>query len=213
MTWRECKLVPRQVDFKVPKIDCQEADEIPYTDCEEAEKTQMTTRMTCEVKHTSDCRPVTSTKCQSIQYQECAEEPVEVCEEQPIMVPTQEKEHKKKCLLPDDGVNGVSPAPRSAKAVNLAGKLQARGGNGRKVALKNVDNNAASNAASASVAPAPQISLDRLASAASSPRQTRVFSAGVAAQPRFIDNRGQVINRPVVNRRPVSQGQFVNNRS
>ena len=49
VTWRECKLVPRQVDFKVPKIDCVDGEEIPYTDTEEAEKTQMTTAMTCEV--------------------------------------------------------------------------------------------------------------------------------------------------------------------
>ncbi len=44
VTWRECKLVPRQVDFKVPKVDCVEGDPIPYTDCEDAEKIQMTTR-------------------------------------------------------------------------------------------------------------------------------------------------------------------------
>ncbi len=69
MTWRECKLVPRKVDFKVPKVDCVEGEAIPYTDCVEAEKTQMTTKMTCEVKHTTDCRPVTSTKCQNIRYQ------------------------------------------------------------------------------------------------------------------------------------------------
>ncbi len=44
VTWRECKLVPRQVDFKVPKVDCEEGEVIPYTDCEDAEKVQMTTR-------------------------------------------------------------------------------------------------------------------------------------------------------------------------
>lgn len=69
VTWRECKLVPRQVDFKVPKVDCVEGEPIPYTDCEDAEKVQMTTRMTCEVRHTTDCRPVASTKCQTIEYQ------------------------------------------------------------------------------------------------------------------------------------------------
>merc|ERR1719328_3961 len=55
VTWRECKLVPRQVDFKVPKIECNGAEEIPYTDCEEAEKTQMIPKMTCVVKNTPDC--------------------------------------------------------------------------------------------------------------------------------------------------------------
>ena len=69
VTWRECKLVPRQVDFKVPKVNCEEGDEVPYTDCEEAEKTQMITKMACEVKHTTDCKPVTSTKCGNVQFQ------------------------------------------------------------------------------------------------------------------------------------------------
>jgi len=49
VTWRECKLVPRQVDFKVPKVTCEEGEAIPYTDCVDAEKVQMTTKMTCEV--------------------------------------------------------------------------------------------------------------------------------------------------------------------
>ena len=67
MIWRECKLVPRQVDFKVPKIECVDGEEIPYMDSQPAEKTQMTTKMTCEVLHTTSCKPTTSTKCQSIQ--------------------------------------------------------------------------------------------------------------------------------------------------
>ena len=61
--------MPRQVDFKVPKINCEDGDEVPYTDCEEAEKIQMITKMTCEVKHTTDCKPVVSTKCGNVQYQ------------------------------------------------------------------------------------------------------------------------------------------------
>ena len=92
VTWRECKLVPRQVDFKVPKIDCEEGEEIPYTDMEEVEKTQMTTSMTCEVKHTSSCKPVTSTKCSNINYQECAEVPEETCETIDMKVPKQVSE-------------------------------------------------------------------------------------------------------------------------
>merc|ERR1739844_485227 len=119
VTWRECKLVPRQVDFKVPKIDCEEGEEIPYTDMEEVEKTQMTTSMTCEVKHTSSCKPVVSTKCSNIDYQECAEVPEETCETIDMKVPKQEKEHKKKCLLPDDGT-GLPVARTSKPSASLA---------------------------------------------------------------------------------------------
>merc|ERR1712018_411108 len=110
VTWRECKLVPRQVDFKVPKISCEDGEEVPYQDMQDAEKTQMTTKMTCEVKHTANCKPVTSTKCQSITCTECAEIPQETCETVQMQVPKQEKEHKKKCLLPDNG-SGL-PLPR-----------------------------------------------------------------------------------------------------
>lgn len=109
MTWRECKLVPRQVDFKVPKIECEDGEEVPYTDCQDVEKSEMTTKMTCEVKHTTNCKPTTSTKCQNINYQECAEVPQEMCETIDMKVPNQEKEHKKKCLLPDDGTGLATP--------------------------------------------------------------------------------------------------------
>jgi len=129
VTWRECKLVPRQVDFKVPKINCEDGDEVPYTDCEEAEKIQMITKMTCEVKHTTDCKPVVSTKCGNVQYQECTEEPEEKCEEVEMSVPKQEKQLKKKCLLPDDGANvNAALTARGAKqlgSIVAAAKAQA----------------------------------------------------------------------------------------
>ncbi|XP_040583609.1 uncharacterized protein [Lepeophtheirus salmonis] len=112
VTWRECQLVPRQVDFKVPKIICEEGEPIPYTDLQEAEKEQMTSTMSCEVKHSTNCVPVKQTKCKTLVYQECEEEPVENCSEQEIMIPVQEKEHKKKCLLPDDGT-GFPSNPRN----------------------------------------------------------------------------------------------------
>merc|ERR1739844_513920 len=114
VTWRECKLVPRQVDFKVPKIDCNGAEEIPYQDMEEVELEQMVTKMVCEVKHVTACNPVVSTKCANINYQECAELPEETSEEIEMQLPRQEKEHKKKCLLPDDGPGAPPPGARAA---------------------------------------------------------------------------------------------------
>jgi hypothetical protein len=55
-------------------------------------------------------------KCQNIKYQECKEEPKEVCEDRDMMIPSQEREHKKKCLLPDgaSGSGGVV-TPRGGK--------------------------------------------------------------------------------------------------
>ncbi len=82
--------------------------------------------MTCEVRHTTDCRPVVSTKCQTLEYQECQEEPEERCEEREVMVPTQEKEHKKKCLLPDDG--SFAGSASSTSAASASGAASAAGG-------------------------------------------------------------------------------------
>lgn len=111
VTWRECQLVPKQVDFKVPKITCDDGEDIPYDDYIDVEKTQMTSRMVCEVKHTSSCLPKVTNKCQSIQFQECKEIASEKCETKDVKVPKQEKEHKKKCLLADDNALPVTPAP------------------------------------------------------------------------------------------------------
>ena len=38
-------------------------------------------------------------------FQECTEEPEEKCEEVEMSVPKQEKQNRKKCLLPDEGAN------------------------------------------------------------------------------------------------------------
>ena len=81
--------MPRQVDFKVPKIECNGAEEIPYQDMEEVELEQMVTKMVCEVKHVTACNPVVSTKCANINYQECAELPEETCEEIEMQLPRQ----------------------------------------------------------------------------------------------------------------------------
>ena len=69
VTWKECKLVPKQVDFKVPKITCEDGEDVHYDDYIDREKTQMTSRMVCEVKHTTSCAPKVSNKCQWIQFQ------------------------------------------------------------------------------------------------------------------------------------------------
>lgn len=132
VTWRECQLVEKLVDFKVPTVNCTTGEEIPYMTCEEIEKEAMINKMTCEVLHTIDCRPTTSKKCQTINFRECFEEPQEDCKMVTMKVPMQEKEHKKKCLLPADGSLANLPkpvvdeqefAPRSSKALtsNSAG--------------------------------------------------------------------------------------------
>ena len=69
VTWRECKLVPKQVDFKVPKITCEDGEDIAYDDYIDVEKNQMVSKMTCEVKHATSCEPKVTNKCKDIQFQ------------------------------------------------------------------------------------------------------------------------------------------------
>ena len=109
-------MVPREVEFKIPKVICEDGEFVPYQGCKDVEKTQMTTKMTCEVKSSTNCKPIVSTKCGSVTFMECYEEPIEKCEDIELKVPMQEKEHKKKCLLPDDGTNNFA-TPRGAKAL------------------------------------------------------------------------------------------------
>merc|ERR1712150_413256 len=116
VTWRECKLVPKQVDFKVPKITCDDGEDIAYDDYVDTEKEQMISRMVCEVKHATSCEPKVTNKCQSIAFQECNEIPTEKCEKRDVKIPKQEKEHKKKCLLADD--NALPASATAAPATS-----------------------------------------------------------------------------------------------
>ena len=76
---------------------------VPFKDIEEIEKETMTTSMTCTVESATDCKPKVSEKCNVVEYMECHEVPTELCNKETIQEPTQTYEHKKKCLLPDDG--------------------------------------------------------------------------------------------------------------
>merc|ERR1712029_1253424 len=90
MTWQECKLVPREVDFKVPKMNCNPAETITYKDCQKNLNAKMAENMICQVHHTTSCKPKVSEKCKSITYQECQELPKEECKPITIRVPFQE---------------------------------------------------------------------------------------------------------------------------
>ena len=62
-------------------------------------ETKMVYEMKCEVKKKTLCEPQTKEKCEEIEYTETKQIPEEICTEEYIRVPTQEKEHKRKCLM------------------------------------------------------------------------------------------------------------------
>jgi len=99
--WKNCKLVPRDVAFTVPKVNCTDGEKVVYKTCKRVEKDIMTSQLTCEVKFEPSCKPEVVTKCATIEYMECKDIPVLDCGE-PIVVrePFQNLEHKEWCLFP-----------------------------------------------------------------------------------------------------------------
>ena len=50
VTWQECKLVPKNVKFIVPEINCTDGNELWYHEPEVVEDVRMTNTFTCEVR-------------------------------------------------------------------------------------------------------------------------------------------------------------------
>merc|ERR1712106_894033 len=103
VTWQECKLVPKDVQFIVPEITCSDHQELWYHEPEPQTDTRMTNTFKCEVKSTSHCKSQTRPDCKQISWNECREVPVSSCSAKTVHLPTQELLHRKKCLLPDSG--------------------------------------------------------------------------------------------------------------
>ena len=49
VTWQECKLVPKNVKFIVPEINCTDAQEIWFHEPEPSTEVRMTNTFTCKV--------------------------------------------------------------------------------------------------------------------------------------------------------------------
>ena len=109
VTWQECKLVPKTVKFIVPQINCTDGQEVWYHEPEPATDVRMTNTFTCEVKSSTSCQSQTRPDCKRVTWQECREVPVTNCEAKTVHKPTQEKLHRKKCLLPDEKEGEAPP--------------------------------------------------------------------------------------------------------
>merc|ERR1719220_1775194 len=110
VTWQECKLVPKDVKFIVPEIKCEPKQELWYHEPEEVNETEMTNTYKCKTESTTDCTSATRPDCKNISWQECREVPVTNCQPKSVHVPMQEKQHRKKCLLPDEGQDAAPPS-------------------------------------------------------------------------------------------------------
>jgi len=125
VSWQECKLVPKEVKFIVPEINCTDGQDIWYHEPVLVTETKMTNTFTCEIKSSTDCKTQTRPDCKTITYQECREIPVKNCEQKKIHKPTQEKLHRKKCLLHDEPEQEVITPPSEEYGTPLAEPISA----------------------------------------------------------------------------------------
>merc|ERR1712112_338627 len=98
VTWEECEIVEKQVEFPSVETECNTVANIKWADF--VEKTKDTIRMetTCEMKSAVDCKQAKVEKCALVSWKECKMEPVEECKASSVHEPSQEKIHQKKCL-------------------------------------------------------------------------------------------------------------------
>ena len=120
VTWQECELVEKEVQFIVPEVTCSTKQELWYHEPEPKAGSQMTNTFTCEILSSSHCSTQTRPDCKQITWNECREKPVMNCKAKKVHVPTQELLHRKKCLLPDD----VAPSSVAGQAATNVNNLQ-----------------------------------------------------------------------------------------
>jgi len=101
VTWQECDIVPVEVPFEFPTVECVPTEKIPYCDRKQVDSTRKRTTVTCEVKSTQSCKPVTSRSCVNIEWYDCHDEPRQNKSHVAIWKPYQERLHLQKCLLPN----------------------------------------------------------------------------------------------------------------
>jgi len=99
VTWEECKIVEKLVDFAAEKTECVTAAQIKYLDHFEETGNSDSLQHKCQVRKAVDCKPVKSRKCATVTYQECSMKPSSECAAPfTVNIPEQTKVHAKKCL-------------------------------------------------------------------------------------------------------------------
>jgi len=105
VTWQECKLVEKEVDFPAVESDCKPAAVPQEVYVVPANKTVNVRASVPKLKIVQEtlCEPVTTNECVDVPYQDCSN-PIrkEECRNFEVRKPKQDFIHKKKCLLPSD---------------------------------------------------------------------------------------------------------------
>merc|ERR1712183_983523 len=98
VTWEECKIVKKPVDFPAVKTNCEVAATIKWADFVQGSTEVIEMKQSCEVKSSVNCYPVKVNNCVDVTFTECEMKARDSCYSQTVYEPQQEKIHQKKCL-------------------------------------------------------------------------------------------------------------------
>jgi len=100
VTWEECTIEDKEVDFPTVKTDCGVVSQIKYFDYTPQPGSSSSVSTNCSPRGSVSCRPVTRTDCIQVTYTDCSMGGGDEggCNRPDVFLPTQEKVHQKKCL-------------------------------------------------------------------------------------------------------------------
>merc|ERR1712096_200976 len=100
VTWEECNIVEKEVDFPAVRTKCDTVGTIKWVDyVQQNDATVEELQNRCEVHSAVHCEPATRNACTTVYYTECTvEKTQEECKNFVVHEPFQQKRHQKKCL-------------------------------------------------------------------------------------------------------------------
>jgi len=101
VSWEECDIVEKQVEFPTVKTECDVDSQIKWAEFVDTATNIVGFESKCEVKKAVNCKHVRVNKCAPVVWEECKMVPREVCLAKVIHTPIQDKIHQKKCLTGD----------------------------------------------------------------------------------------------------------------
>jgi len=101
VSWEECEIVEKTVDFPTVKTECGVNAKIKWVDFVDTTRDIVGLESKCEVKTAVNCQHEVVNKCAGVAWRECNMEPFEECRAVVVHTPDQEKVHQKKCLTSD----------------------------------------------------------------------------------------------------------------
>merc|ERR1712096_243840 len=98
VTWEECKLVEKEVQFPTVETNCKTESIIKWADFVQGTSKVREMTQECEAKSSVNCVPHARKDCVDVTFRQCKLKAVDNCSSRPVWEPTQEKVHKEKCL-------------------------------------------------------------------------------------------------------------------